>query len=110
MAHAAFSLEGKLEAGLRDLGCSMRNFVEVANEMGVRVSRTMLTDALAGKVRLKQRTLEQLVALKHEMARLREFLTLPNTSPLPLDWSATATVKKLIGAVRTLDALQEDHR
>jgi len=49
MPVAALSPEGKLETGLRELGCSGRNFVEIAKALGARIAHGPFSEALNGK-------------------------------------------------------------
>jgi len=90
MAVAVFSPEGRLEAGLRELDCSGRNFVDIAKSLGARIAHGPFSEALNGKKPFDSDTAERLLEV---LARMRD---LDSEVGLPLDWSRTERISNAL--------------
>ena len=101
MAVSPNSPELMIENGLREIECSARNFTEIARLLHVKmIGRTTLADALAGKGKLDERTVQQLLNLLDELREVRTMFALPSPVPVPWDWSRHDRVSTFVLAVR----------
>ena len=100
---ATYSIEGRIEAGLRELQCSGRNFLKIAKALGVSISDGKFSEALNDKGRLDTTIGEKLLDLVKEMCDLQTVV--PGT---PLDWSRVDVVPVLMMERRAIKLAVED--
>ena len=95
------SLELKIEMSLRDLGMSTRNCIGVSSLFPhtSKISRSTLTDALAGKTRLNQQLAESLIELLEELETVQAMFGV-SPYPLPWDWSQSERIADLVLVAR----------
>ena len=91
----SLSPEGRIEAGLRDLECSGRNFVEIARSLNVQISHGPFSEALSGKKAFDAVPAEKLLALLAEFKSVRE--TYPD---VPISWGAPERIATLVVLMR----------
>lgn len=91
----AFSTEGKIETGLRELECSGRNFVEIARARNIQISHGPFSEALNGKSRFNDAAGEQLLELLKDMKAVHETF-----KDVPIAWGATERIATLIVLAR----------
>lgn len=102
MAHASLSPEGRIQAALLSIGCSQRQFAEIAACMGVPVSPALVNLCLSGKRAFTAWTSEQLIALSTELVAVRDYF-----SRVPIDWSVFERVSTLIVTRRMEEAARD---
>jgi len=82
MTVASFSPEGRLQAGLHKLNCSILSFSRIAG-----INRTRLMDALAGRDDLENPLAERLLGVLAELNALQAEID------APLDFSRTREIE-----------------
>jgi len=90
---ATYSMEGKLETGLREIQCSARNFIKIAKGSGIAISDGKFSEALSDKGRLDTVVGEKLLVLLEEMAELKRTLVAP-------DWADAANICEQLALLR----------
>jgi hypothetical protein len=111
MSHAVFSLERKLDDGLRELGCSPAQFVKLVRSLNeIQISVGGLSETLSGRGRsnVGQHKLQRLLNLVSELNRVRSELSPTPGGLLPLNWSDADGVKVLIFGLRVRDMIAEE--
>lgn len=81
------SQELAIEKLLRELEMSTRNCAAILEVFRLKLSKTGLTDALAGKTKLNPSVAQQIVELLHELKEVRTMFKFPSPTPIPFDWS-----------------------
>ncbi len=105
---ATLSTEGRLNDALREMDCSLRNFVSIAEELGHPISVNHLSQVLLGKRKLSERQMGYLLEIAREMKDIRAWMTPKPVEgvelPLAWDWSKAKAVSWLIFVRRTIKA------
>lgn len=103
---ATFSPEGRIDAGLRELGCSGRNFVDIAKNLNVRIAQGPFSEALSGKKPFDTATAEKLLVVLDRMRDLQE-----SVGVAPIGWAMPqrVAVALTIRLASTTAAEFDDH-
>lgn len=102
MTHASLSPEGRIQAALLSIGCSQRQFAEIAACMGIPVSPALVNLCLSGKREFTEWTSQQLLGLSAELVAVREYFR-----DVPINWSAFERVSTLIVRRRMEEAMRD---
>jgi hypothetical protein len=102
MAHATLSPEGRISAALLSIGCSQRQFSEIAACMNIPVSAALVNLCLGGKRAFTEWTAKQLLALSAELLAVRDYY-----AHIPIDWGKCEPVSTLIVRRRVEQAARE---
>ena len=87
---ATLSVEGKLDAGLRELGCASMNFVNLSKTLGVQVSTGVFSEALSGKRYLNREVGDRLLEILERMKSLQSEVD------VPIDWAITERISNAL--------------
>jgi hypothetical protein len=110
MVHAALSPESKLAAELRSLNCSIRNFVAIANERGIKFSVAGLAKALSGESVLTSP--DKFLGVIDSMKRLQDRVRIKETTlsaavRISIDWSDTENIVEALTMLSLSDISKE---
>ncbi len=83
---STFSTEGRIETGLREVGCPGKTFVEISKILGVQVSTGGFSEAMTDKKPFDHETAERLLDVLGRMALLQ------SSVGVPIRWSETKQV------------------
>ena len=86
---ATFSPEQRIESGLRVLGCSGRNFVEIAKTLGVKISHGGFSEQVNKS--FDRDTADMLLGILERMRDLQEVV-----GDAPIDWAQTERVSRAL--------------
>lgn len=100
---STFSTEGRIETGLREVGCSGKTFVEIAKILGIQVSTGGFSEALSGKKAFDHEIGERLLEVLGRMALLQSSVA------VPIRWSETKQVSDAL-ALRLLSQIGTELR
>jgi hypothetical protein len=92
---ATFSPESRIEAGLRLLQCSGLSFTRIANERGIKISKSTLADGLNNG--LDSNIAERLLDLLEQMRSLQDDVADKFVdNPVPIDWSRADLIARTL--------------
>lgn len=103
------SVEGRIAAGLRELSCSGRSFVDIGKSLGAAVSQGRFSEALNGQRYLSHEVGDKLLEI---LSRMREVQSAVGND-IPIDWTRTSQIATALAfrlVDKTATELQiEDH-
>jgi hypothetical protein len=100
---STFSLEGRIDTALRELGCGGRPFVDIARDLGVRIAHGPFSEAMTDKKAFDNETGERLLDVLGRMALLQ------SSVGVPIRWSETQQVSDAL-ALRLLSQIGTEQR
>ena len=71
------SPEGRINAGLQELQCSGRNFIEIAKILGAPIATGSFSEGLTGKRQFDRKIGERLLEILSRMRRLQDSISVP---------------------------------
>jgi hypothetical protein len=107
MAVATLSAAGRINAGLRELQCSGRCFIDIARELGAPIGTGSFSEWSNGKKHFDHRTENKLLEVLARLKELRDAIHSAkdaNGSPLGFflpDWSKTEAITQAL-VMRTM--------
>jgi hypothetical protein len=108
---ATLSPENLISTWLRANDCAGDSLVEIAKQVGVRVSRGGLSLALNGKKALDAPVAEKLLQLIDELSCLQDAVAEAMVLPaIHVDWTKTETISTAVTARRLKDLSEDDER
>src|SRR5262249_38097976 len=96
------SPEGRIQSALVSIGCSQRQFAEIAACMQIPVSPALINLCLSGKREFTEWTSQQLLALSAELVAVRDYFR-----DVPIHWGSFERVATLVVRKRMEDAIRD---
>jgi hypothetical protein len=100
---STFSVEGRIDTALRELGCGGRPFVDIARDLGVRIAHGPFSEAMTDKKPFDHETGARLLDVLDRMALLQSSIG------VPIRWSETKQVSDAL-ALRLLSQIGTEQR